>query len=339
MPSHLIPMVSKESVRLFTLMLKDIDDNAYQLLRAATIPIDINEADSRDYQYLPESTLKNLMEVLSTSMSEDKLGVVFWRSCKENFIPYFLSKLGGSKTLKEALEEFSNVVSQESSGATVYVQEAGNSYWLVREKNGVDEPWFQFAEMFSVLFMCELLRSLTNGIWRPTRIGVRSKDSLPFSKLPSLDFAQFFTERPATAVEIPKSFINTPVDVPASALTQRVPVDLTQVDQGSFIDEFKLAIYPYLPVGKLPIKLAAEILRMNVRTLQRRLKSENVVYKTLIEEMVFEQVCDILATTDYAITDIATKFGYSDSPHFIRSFKRIYGITPQQYRLQHKVSS
>ena len=85
-------------------------------------------------------------------------------------------------------------------------------------------------------------------------------------------------------------------------------------------------------MGKLPIKLAAEILRLNVRTLQRRLSAENIIYKPFIEQLVFEEVKRRLWGTDESITQLANRYGYSDSAHFTRSFKRVAGVTPSAYR-------
>ena len=70
--------------------------------------------------------------------------------------------------------------------------------------------------------------------------------------------------------------------------------DLTKPLPSSFLSAFKLVIKPYLTMGKLPISLASEILNIHVRTIQRRLESEGAVYKTLIEEMVLEQVLELL---------------------------------------------
>ena len=43
----------------------------------------------------------------------------------------------------------------------------------------------------------------------------------------------------------------------------------------------------------------------------------------------------MLETTDKLVTEIATATGFYDHAHFIRTFKRIVGITPSRYRKQH----
>ena len=259
----------------------------YALLRAATIPNDIHTEP--DYQYLPESCLKNFLEVLANNLADDRLGWLFVRACKETFIPRLLSGITQRDTLKEAIEEFCELLKQESTGTKVYLEQAGEAWWLVREKTGVDEAWFKYAEMFAVLCLAELLRALTANEWTPSRIGIQSLCIEEFSALPSLEGAQFFIERPVTAVEIPEHLLLAPVTLLASTTPLSVPCDNIQaekqfIDELSFKAQFTFAISPYLSMGKLPIKIAAEILRMNVRTLQRRLNAENIVYQQVCRE-------------------------------------------------------
>ncbi|MCW8335833.1 helix-turn-helix domain-containing protein [Vibrio paucivorans] len=329
-----IPLVRRENVEFFASLFEELDKKTYALLRESTIPLDIH--DNPDYAYLPESCLKNFMEVLGESLSNDKLGVLFWRSCRETYVPKFVSLLTGGTTVREALQEFSDLLKRESSGANVYLQKSGGSWWLVREKAGADEVWFKYAELFSVMCMAEVLRALTDNAWRPTRIGVRSSDIEDFSSLPTLEQAQFFAERPVTALEIPEALLDEKAVITHTASQVFAANHYAEQSDDSFAATFKQAITPYVSVGKLPIKLAAEILRMNVRTLQRKLESEGIIYKTLIEEMVFDQIKHRLTSSSDSITSIANKFGYSDAAHFSRSFKRITGLTPSHFRKHHR---
>jgi transcriptional regulator GlxA family with amidase domain len=43
----------------------------------------------------------------------------------------------------------------------------------------------------------------------------------------------------------------------------------------------------------------------------------------------------LLETTDKLLADIAQETGFYDHAHFIKTFKRIVGITPSRYRKQH----
>ncbi|MGR5268105.1 helix-turn-helix domain-containing protein [Vibrio astriarenae] len=329
-----IHLVSRESVILFASMLKEVDSDIYGLLRQATIPNDIDT--ETDYRFLPESSLKNTLDLLAAKLSNQTLGWLFLRTCKEKYIPRFVNKLSRCSTVKEALERFCQQLNQESTGAKTSLQHAGETWWFVREKNGVDEAWFKYAEMFSVIFMCELIRALINDKWRPERVGIQSPCIDEFTKLPSMELAQFFLERPMTAVEINEATLALPVRVSRLKGVLDNARIAQQLDSLSFTQQFTLAITPYLSMGKLPIKIAAEILRMNVRTLQRKLAAENIIYKQLIEDLVFKEVSKRIIETDDAITQIAIRYGYSDGAHFTRSFKRIYGVSPLQYRKQNR---
>jgi AraC-like DNA-binding protein len=323
-------LVSKQSVEFFANMLGEIDGDTYALLRAATIPSDIHT--DTDYEYLPESTLKNFFEVLAQHMNEERAGWLFLRTCREHYVPELIAVISKQPTLRGTLEALANQLQTRSTGAKVYLQHSANSWWLVRDKAGVNEVWFKYAEMFSVICIAEVLRALTNDQWTPARIGIQSQNRDDFSRLPSLEHAQFYVERPVTALEIPVSLLDFPVQVssPNPNATSIVSESL------SFKEQFTLAITPYLSMGKLPIKLAAEILRLNVRTLQRRLSAENIIYKPFIEQLVFDEVKRRLCETGESITQLANRFGYSDSAHFTRSFKRIVGVTPSSYRSKYQ---
>lgn len=319
-------LVSKQSVEFFADMLDEIDGDTYALLRAATIPSDIHT--DTDYDYLPESALKNFFEVLAQHMNEERAGWLFLRTCREHYVPELIAAMPKQPTLRATLEALANQLQTRSTGAKVYLQHSANSWWLVRDKAGVNEPWFKYAEMFSVICMAEVLRALTNHQWSPARIGIQSQNRDGFSRLPSLEHAQFYVERPVTALEIPVSLLDFPVQV-SSPKRSATSIALEFL---SFKEQFTLAITPYLSMGKLPIKLAAEILRLNVRTLQRRLSAEKIIYKPFIEQLVFDEVKRRLCETDESITQLANRYGYSDSAHFTRSFKRVAGVTPSAYR-------
>nr|WP_241902761.1 MULTISPECIES: helix-turn-helix transcriptional regulator [unclassified Vibrio] len=242
-----------------------------------------------------------------------------------------MAKLSQQDSLKSALDQFGEQLKLISNGTNIYTKQSGGKWWFVREKPFTNAPWFKFAELFSVIFINELISVLTQGRWKPSEVGIQSEDLDCFQPLPQMGSAQFYTHRPVTAFEIPEEIMLAPIVLPKVAQT----LEPSPMLPSSFLSAFKLVIKPYLTMGKLPISLASEILNIHVRTIQRRLENEGVVYKTLIEELVLEQVLELLKQPDLSITQVGAKMGYSDSSHFTRAFKRQMNMTPRQYRKEH----
>ena len=57
--------------------------------------------------------------------------------------------------------------------------------------------------------------------------------------------------------------------------------------------------------------------------------------KQYIEFIRLSKAENLLLFTDRDLTDIANETGFADCSHLIRCFKKRYGTTPKQYRLQH----
>lgn len=325
-----IPLVQRQDVVFFASLLKGLEGNIYPLLQQAKVPADLYSGEN-SYDYLPENTVKNLIQALGEKLEPQEFIVLVSSACKNIYIPGFIRRLTQRGSLREALDEFAEQLKSNVTHTKVYTQFTGGRWWLVREKEGVDEAWFTHAELFSVIFISELLSALTANRWRPKQVGIQSADESIFSTLPQLTRSQFFTDRPVTAFSIEESLITAPVSHPYISTEEHVAAT-PSLD--CFLGTFKLAIQPYLSMGKLPIKTAAQILHLNVRTLQRRLAKEKVQYGAIIEEMVLEQTLDLLKCPSLKITSIAIRMGYSDAAHFTRAFKRQMSMTPTQYRRQ-----
>ena len=101
----------------------------------------------------------------------------------------------------------------------------------------------------------------------------------------------------------------------------------------SLVGTLQMVLKPYLLSSSYPsIDLAAEIAGISSRTLQRLLKQHQVTYTDLIENMRFDLAAHMLADSDQNIIDIALQLGYEHTPNFSRAFKRIFGVTPMEFR-------
>jgi AraC-like DNA-binding protein len=45
-----------------------------------------------------------------------------------------------------------------------------------------------------------------------------------------------------------------------------------------------------------------------------------------------QQAATLLTTTFLSVKEIVRRIGLTDESHFVRDFKRIYGMTPSEYR-------
>lgn len=76
----------------------------------------------------------------------------------------------------------------------------------------------------------------------------------------------------------------------------------------------------------------ARALAFSERTLRRRLAEEGTSYRTIEDEVRNILARNYLATTQLTVADIAELLNYTEPASFRRAFKRLNGMTPQQFR-------
>jgi AraC-like DNA-binding protein len=58
-----------------------------------------------------------------------------------------------------------------------------------------------------------------------------------------------------------------------------------------------------------------------------------------LKQLRMERARELLEITSMKIKDIRDAVGMGDASHFVREFRRLYGASPTQYRLQHRRQS
>ncbi len=93
-----------------------------------------------------------------------------------------------------------------------------------------------------------------------------------------------------------------------------------------------------LSTGECTLENIAANLGLHPRVLQKRLKSESVSFRELLEETRSKLACNILRESNIALTELALQLGYAELAVFSRSFKRWHGVSPQVWRKQYQVN-
>ncbi len=91
-------------------------------------------------------------------------------------------------------------------------------------------------------------------------------------------------------------------------------------------------ITSYIGQEGFDVEQTAKKLGITRRTLHRRLQSRGTSFRAIKHQVVKEMAMLALIETDAPITDIALQLGFSEISAFSRSFKRLTGTHPLQFR-------
>ncbi|MEQ9195467.1 MAG: AraC family transcriptional regulator [Parvibaculum sp.] len=85
--------------------------------------------------------------------------------------------------------------------------------------------------------------------------------------------------------------------------------------------------------GKFPgIEEAARRLNVSERTLRRRLSSEGVSYRGIVDDVRSYLAREYLRETPLCVADVASLLGFDDVANFRRAFRKWNGCAPQDFR-------
>jgi AraC-like DNA-binding protein len=143
-----------------------------------------------------------------------------------------------------------------------------------------------------------------------------------------------------TSLLIPRRLLSTPTpaitamlanraDDAAAALAKSAP-------ENDLVGSLRQALLPLACAGRIEIGMLAEITRLPIRTLQRRLAEAGVHYRALVEEVRFARALQRMADPSVKLIDVAFALGYSDPAHFTRAFRRWTGVSPRAFRRIHE---
>ena len=105
-----------------------------------------------------------------------------------------------------------------------------------------------------------------------------------------------------------------------------------EIGRNSIIDTVSRTIRTLLLHGISSGDDVARSLSMQRRTLNRRLRSENVTFQELLDRVRYAVARELIQSSDVPLSNISRALGYADTESFFRAYRRWTGETPDALR-------
>ena len=113
---------------------------------------------------------------------------------------------------------------------------------------------------------------------------------------------------------------------------------LEQMDKNDVVNRVRRHIIEDLASGTLSKQLVADKMHMSARNLQLKLAGEGTTFQDTLDTTRRNLATGYMQQSQLSITEIAYLLGFSDASNFTRAFRRWYGLSPRDYRLEHRIS-
>ena len=165
----------------------------------------------------------------------------------------------------------------------------------------------------------DIIRAFTGPTWHPQEMGFQSNLATTQYDAERFPNTRLRIEQRAAWITLPRTFLSLQPIVQHKAgdlATASKSANLRNLD---FPASLKLVLQAYFQDGYPHIQLAADIIGISVRSLQRRLKVFGLSYSELIHHAQFERAVELLKDPQVRTLDIAYTVGYEDPSNFARA--------------------
>lgn len=279
-----------------------------------------------------------LMEACVARAKGAHFPFVFGENAALESIPEVQDYICSCVTLRDAIQYFKWVQDLMGNGVNLSLCET-ERYTQIRIDMGNGKSRTKAAIFFTETLITSIIKLVTQ------LLGNKEIERLTFRHAPpdyAAAYQRFFGvpiqfDQAADAVVIRTQFLDQKLNgaVPAlqeqarSRILQRVS---THSASGTVVGQLGRLFAQQPDLLVCGLDAAAARLKIQPRTLQRRLQEENRSYSDVQSESRFQTACALLRDTDYSVDEISERLGYSDRRALTRAFKRWSDTSPSSYR-------
>jgi AraC-like DNA-binding protein len=324
-----IPLSKSKHLLPYAALLRAHGVSVSHLLRKANLPSHCLDD--------PESLIPAIDESMFRELAAQQTGYpnISLEACQALEVEHlgdFGQALLSEPTVAALLHKFCKIAGSESSNVSfeLYPQPGGGLWFNVRFLS--DHTTGEWHNSLYVLNWMLKFVQLADSAWSPTEILVSSKASLTRFEAIEILGSTARLEQNRTGFVVPASILALPVGR-NSAQVRIKNADLwSTAPATTYVGSLKQVIRSYADDTWLNIDQVSEVTDNSVRTLQRRLATEQETWSSLVQQCRAEMAADLLENTDATIAEIADRLGYRNQTNFSRAFYRWAKVSPREFR-------
>ena len=326
MSNNNIHMVKAAFHSQFIRAMEARDISADYYFKKAKLPSRVKDPES----LLPIKSFYRLINIIAINENMPDFGSFVAQTTPWHKVLSLGPLIANSLNLKDLLETFCEFSSRQSSHVNFTLIDKGSHFDFCYTDTPVYKGDIQM-ELYRVTSMIQLIQLATGAEWRPETI------RLIIPKTKAADNCQLLTSS-----NISFSQKNTTISIDTALLQLPVQLEIPKIkiaDNNSdadadieFTNSIRQILKTYTQTKSISIEELADITDLSVRTLQRRLKANDLKFNDLLKEAKFEYAKEKLHDTQTPIKEIAESLGYSDAAHFTRAFRQWCGMSPTKFR-------
>jgi len=313
------------------LLFRELGADPVSMLAAAGLCGDaLDRAEAR----MPYAAFGRLLELAVERTGCDHVGLLAGRMLRLRDLGASAVHVRDGGTVRQALRTLVAQQHRDSEGALLFLVEADTT---IEFGYAIYHPYAAGTDQIydcALAAMTNYLRELCGPDWMPSEVLVphaRRSDDRPYRTLLRAN-PRFDAE--TGAIRFPSRWMCRPL-ARDDTFTPAVMAASTCESEPDVVQQVCRALRRQLLAGRASGDDVADALRMNRRTLNRRLKARGLTYQRILDEMRFGLARQLLSTSHIGLYDLAANLGYAGTSPFARTFSRWAGNAPGRWRRYH----
>jgi len=287
--------------------------------------------------FIASSTFANLLETAARETADDCFGLHFG----EHFNPRDMGALAyvtlNSPTVAASIQNVERYMHLHNEAATIKFSIEGRRGYLRYLLTGAPIDSIRQQNEFSMAVILRTFRILTGSDWHPREVQFAHKAPTHISEHLRLFGRRTLFGCATNAMVVEHDLVGRVVTSADRRLYRILKGHaermLEKMPPGhDVLAVAHRAITECMHDGDPTLTRVAKKMAMSPRTLARRLKEHEVVFKKLLDDTRRRFALDYLKDRRHSLTEIAFLLSYSESSVFNRAFRRWTGSTPSEYR-------
>jgi AraC-like DNA-binding protein len=242
-----------------------------------------------------------------------------------------------SRTVMDAMRVLTRLAGLAYEGNDYFLQTDGKTAWLCYREGRPVSIGQVAAQQATLAIFLNIIRLSVGEHWRPQQIRSQVKMSSEFQLAEGWEECGQELGHDHAAIAFPSRFLRRSLawaEEARSSLEEHLTWEPEAVFDDCFVDSLHRLIDSRFRFQPRPTLVQiAEIVGLSPRTIKRHLAAQGLTYRHLLDRICYDTALELLELQpQVSIEDVARALGYSSCSKFVRSFRRMTGMTPGAHR-------